>query len=67
MMDVCLLGSGGVMPLRDRWLTSLLLRVNGKMALIDCGKVPELYLENAREIFPAAVTGRDLMMKTLTF
>lgn len=38
MLDVCLLGCGGVMPLPDRWLTALLLRHNGKMILVDCGE-----------------------------
>lgn len=37
MLDVCLLGCGGMIPLPDRWLTSLLLRYNGHMLLIDCG------------------------------
>lgn len=38
MLEVCLLGCGGVMPLPGRWLTSLLFRYNGKMILIDCGE-----------------------------
>jgi ribonuclease Z len=38
MIDVCLLGTGGMMPLPDRWLTSLLVRINGRMILIDCGE-----------------------------
>ncbi len=38
MLDVCLLGVGGMMPLPERFLTSLLIRVNGKMLLIDCGE-----------------------------
>lgn len=38
MLDVCLLGSGGMMPLPNRWLTSLLVRYNGRMLLIDCGE-----------------------------
>lgn len=37
-MDVCLLGTGGVMPLPGRWLSSVLIRYNGKMLLIDCGE-----------------------------
>ena len=35
MLDVCLLGTGGMMPLPDRWLSSLLIRCNGRMILID--------------------------------
>ncbi|MCR4908987.1 MAG: ribonuclease Z [Lachnospiraceae bacterium] len=38
MLDVCLLGCGGMMPLPHRWLTSLLLRFNGNNMLIDCGE-----------------------------
>lgn len=38
MLDVCLLGTGGMMPLPYRWLTSLMLRYNGKSILIDCGE-----------------------------
>ena len=38
MMDVCLLGCGGMMPLPGRWLTALMLRYNGKSLLIDCGE-----------------------------
>ena len=35
MLDVCLLGTGGMMPLPYRWLTSLLVRYNGSSLLID--------------------------------
>ena len=38
MLDLCLLGSGGMMPLPYRWLTSLMLRYNGSSLLIDCGE-----------------------------
>jgi len=38
MVEVCLLGSGGMMPLPNRWLTALLYRYNGKMVLVDCGE-----------------------------
>ncbi len=38
MLDVALLGTGGMMPLPNRFLTSLLLRFNGRMVLIDCGE-----------------------------
>lgn len=45
MLDVCLLGTGGMMPLPDRWLTSLLVRHNGKMVLIDCGEGTQIPLK----------------------
>ena len=38
MIDVCLLGTGGMMPLPYRWLTSLFLRYNGHSVLVDCGE-----------------------------
>ena len=38
MLDVCLLGCGGMMPLPYRWLTSLMTRFNGSSLLIDCGE-----------------------------
>jgi ribonuclease Z len=38
MLDVCLLGTGGMMPLPYRSLTSLLARFNGSSILIDCGE-----------------------------
>ena len=45
MLDVCLLGTGGVMPLPNRWLTSLLIRFNGRMILIDCGEGTQIPLK----------------------
>ena len=38
MLEVCLLGSGGMMPLPRRWLTALMTRYNGSSLLIDCGE-----------------------------
>lgn len=38
MLDVCLLGCGGMMPLPYRWLTSLMLRYNGSSIMVDCGE-----------------------------
>ncbi len=38
MIDVALLGTGGMMPLPNRALTSLYLRYNGHSILIDCGE-----------------------------
>lgn len=38
MLDVCLLGTGGMMPLPYRWLTALMVRYNGSSVLIDCGE-----------------------------
>lgn len=38
MLDVCLLGTSGMMPLPNRWLTALMTRFNGSSLLIDCGE-----------------------------
>ena len=38
MFDVCLLGTGGMMPLPYRWLTSLMVRYEGSQLMIDCGE-----------------------------
>lgn len=38
MIDLCLLGTGGMMPLPYRALTALMLRYNGSNILIDCGE-----------------------------
>lgn len=38
MLDLCLLGTGGMMPLPYRWLTALMTRYNGSSLLIDCGE-----------------------------
>ncbi|SCP99011.1 ribonuclease Z [Anaerobium acetethylicum] len=38
MLDVCLLGTGGMMPLPYRRLTACMARYNGSSILIDCGE-----------------------------
>lgn len=45
MLDVCLLGSGGMMPLPYRWLTALMLRYNGSSLLIDCGEGTQIAIK----------------------
>ena len=45
MLDVCLLGSGGMMPLPYRWLTSLMARFNGSSLLIDCGEGTQIAIK----------------------
>lgn len=47
MIDICLLGTGGMMPLPDRWLTSLWARVDGECVLIDCGEATQIALREA--------------------
>lgn len=45
MLDVCLLGSGGMMPLPYRWLTTLMTRYNGSSLLIDCGEGTQIAIK----------------------
>lgn len=45
MIDVCLLGTGGMMPLPNRFLTSLLVRYNGKCILIDAGEATQIAMK----------------------
>lgn len=45
MLDVCLLGTGGMMPLPNRWLTSCMTRYNGSSLLIDCGEGTQITLK----------------------
>ncbi len=45
MLDVCLLGTGGMMPLPYRWLTALMTRYNGSNLLIDCGEGTQIAIK----------------------
>lgn len=45
MLDVCLLGTGGMMPLPYRWLTALMTRFNGSQLLIDCGEGTQIAMK----------------------
>ena len=44
MLEVCLLGTGGMMPLPKRYLTALAVRHNGDTILIDCGEGTQMAL-----------------------
>lgn len=45
MLEVSLLGTGGMMPLPYRWLTSMMARYNGKSMLIDCGEGTQIAMK----------------------
>ena len=45
MLDVCLLGTSGMMPLPNRWLTALMTRYNGTSLLIDCGEGTQIAIK----------------------
>ena len=47
MLDIALVGSGGMMPMAGRHLSSLLVRFEGRMVLIDCGEGTQV---SARQI-----------------
>ncbi|WML33785.1 ribonuclease Z [Clostridium sp. OS1-26] len=45
MLDVCLLGCGGSMPVPNRCLTSMIVSYNGRKILIDCGEGTQVSLK----------------------
>lgn len=47
MLDVCLLGTGGTLPLANRWLTSLMVRYKGHAVLVDCGEGTQIAAQEA--------------------
>lgn len=47
MLDITLLGTGGMMPLPDRYLTSLMIKYNGYGILFDCGEGTQMALHKA--------------------
>lgn len=44
MIDLALVGTGGMMPLPNRFLSSMLCRINGSMILFDCGEGTQVSL-----------------------
>lgn len=47
MIDVTLLGTGGMMPLPGRALTALYVRAEGRVLLIDCGEGTQTAIRSA--------------------
>ena len=45
MLDVAFLGTGGMMPMPDRFLASLLMRYEGHLILVDCGEGTQVALK----------------------
>lgn len=45
MLDIALVGTGGMMPLPNRFLSSALLRFKGDLLLIDCGEGTQVSLK----------------------
>jgi ribonuclease Z len=44
MLELALVGTGGMMPLPDRWLSSSLIRYGGHLVLFDCGEGTQISL-----------------------
>jgi ribonuclease Z len=44
VLDVALVGTGGMMPLPNRWLSSVLVRYQGRLILLDCGEGTQISL-----------------------
>ncbi len=47
MIDVCLAGTSGMMPLKNRWLSSLWVEYQGMAVLVDCGEGTQIALCHA--------------------
>ena len=45
MLDVALVGTGGMMPMPDRFLSSMMMRLNGRLLLVDCGEGTQVSLK----------------------
>ena len=46
MLDVCLLGTSGMMPLPRRFLTAMMCRYNGSSVLVDCGEGTQVAIKS---------------------
>ncbi len=46
MLNVTMLGTGGMMPLKNRWLTSCIINSEGHSILVDCGEGTQIALKN---------------------
>jgi len=45
VIDISLIGTGGMVPLHNRYLTSMAARLNGSILLIDCGEGTQVTLK----------------------
>lgn len=48
MIEVTLIGTGGMVPLPERYLASCLIEYNGKSILIDCGEGTQISLHKGK-------------------
>jgi ribonuclease Z len=49
MIDVCLPGTGGMVPLPGRWLTCCWIEYQGAAVLIDCGEGTQIAIKSANK------------------
>ena len=61
MLDVALVGTGGMMPMPDRFLSSMMIRLNGRLLLVDCGEGTQVSLKKIGWGFKAI----DAIMQTI--
>lgn len=47
MLNITLTGTSGMMPLKNRWLSSCLLNTNGHSVLVDCGEGTQIAMKCA--------------------
>ena len=48
MLDICLAGTGGTVPLEHRWLACCFVEMQGKALLIDCGEGTQIALKKSK-------------------
>ena len=48
MLDVTLIGTGGALPLKDRFLSSCIMKYNGNGFLFDCGEGTQISLRRQK-------------------
>lgn len=56
MLDIALLGTGGMMPMPNRFLASAIVRLNGNVLIIDCGEGTQVSLKTVGWGFKAIST-----------
>ena len=67
MLDICLLGTGGMMPLPYRWLTSMMARCGGSNLLIDCGEGTQVALkEKGWSLNPLILSALHITMRIIS-
>ncbi len=47
MLDITLLGSGGMLPTKERWLTSCMISCEGSSIITDCGEGTQIAIKQA--------------------